>query len=88
MYFRLLKKPFTTKAKFNWKEFGIIVQKAQRLMDNIVDLELEAVDKIIKKISNDPEPKNVKAIELELWQNIKKFTGGRPPNRTWDYWAR
>jgi len=76
--FSFVKKPFTTKAKFNWKEYEIIVQKAQRLMDNIVDLELEAINKIIKKISNDPEPKNVKAIELQLWQNIKKFTqGGR-----------
>lgn len=63
--------PFTSKAKFNFKRFNESVKLAQRLMDDLVDLELEAVDKIIKKIHDDPEPDDVKAVEFNLWKKIK-----------------
>lgn len=63
--------PFTDKAHFNVELFKKHVVMAQRIMDNIVDLELEKVDKIIEKIQDDPESKNVKRNEFELWQKIK-----------------
>jgi ribonucleoside-diphosphate reductase alpha chain len=56
---------------FDFGEFADVVQKAQRLMDDMIDLEIEQVDKIIKKIEEDPEPDEVKQIEKDLWENIK-----------------
>lgn len=67
--------PFTQDASFDFEYFDEVVQNAQRLMDDVVDLELEAVDKIIAKIKADPEPEHVKRIELELWERIKKVGG-------------
>ncbi len=66
-----VKKPFTTKSSFDFELFNDYSQKAQRLMDDLIDLELECVDKIISKIESDPEPASVKVTELELWKNIK-----------------
>lgn len=63
--------PFTNKAFFNKDLFFDHAQKAQRLMDDMVDLEIEAIDKIIEKINKDPEPEEVKNIELTLWKNIR-----------------
>ena len=63
--------PFTPKAKFNFELFNDRAQKAQRLMDDLVDLEIECVDKIVSKINKDPEGKSTKRVELELWQKIK-----------------
>ena len=63
--------PFTKKAKFDFEKMGAVVQKAQRLMDDMIDLEIEQVEKILNKIENDPEPGNVKQIEKDLWKNIK-----------------
>ncbi|MCB0539776.1 MAG: adenosylcobalamin-dependent ribonucleoside-diphosphate reductase, partial [Bacteroidetes bacterium] len=63
--------PFTDKAHFNVELFKKHVAMAQRIMDNIVDLELEKVDKIIEKIDADPEGRDVKRNEFELWQKIK-----------------
>lgn len=62
---------FTDKAFFDVKTFSYVVQKAQRLMDDLVDLEVECIDKIIEKIKTDPEPDNIKQTEIELWQRIK-----------------
>ncbi len=70
---KFIKEPFTSKASFDISRFVSIVQKSQRLMDDLVDLELEAVDKIIKKIKSDPEPTDVKRTELELWNKIKEI---------------
>ena len=64
--------PFTKKAKFNYEKFDEHAKLALRIMDDIVDLELEKVDKIISKIENDPEDAELKATELHLWQNIRK----------------
>lgn len=63
--------PFTAKAKFNWKKFAKVVRVAQRLMDDVVDLELEAIDKILAKIATDPEPEHTKFIEKNLWTKIR-----------------
>jgi len=63
---------FTEKAKFNYILFAKHIQIAQRLMDDLVDLELEQIDKILKKIKNDPENHETKRVETELWNKIKQ----------------
>lgn len=67
-----VKNAFTKDAYFDFKELYETAQITQRLMDDLVDLELEAIDKIIAKIKADPEPDNIKRTELELWENVKK----------------
>ena len=64
--------PFTPKAKFNFELFKKHSIIAQRIMDNIIDLEIEKVDGIIDKINSDPENMEVKRVERQLWENIKK----------------
>ncbi len=67
-----MKDPFTSKADFDFTLFASHAQKAQKLMDDMVDLEIESVNRIITKIKNDPEPDTVKSIEIELWNNVKE----------------
>lgn len=74
--YKLVNHPFTSAAAFDSKRFKDVVQKAQRLMDDLVDLEMEAVDAIIKKIEGDPEPHDVKLAEINLWKKVKKATSG------------
>ena len=62
--------PFTDNTVFNWQKFKDHVRKCQRLMDDLVEMEMEAVKGIIKKVKNDPESDLVKANELELWKEI------------------
>lgn len=70
--------PFTDKAKFNMDLFKKHVAIAQRLMDDLIELEFEKIDKIINKIKNDPEDSEIKRAELTLWKNIKdKCVQGR-----------
>lgn len=69
-----VKNPFTNKAAFDFELFKAHVGKAQRLMDDIIDLEMEKIDKIIEKINNDPETLEVKATELHLWEKIRAKT--------------
>lgn len=71
--------PFVNgKSKFNWKHLETISYKAQRLMDDLVDLEIEAIDKILEKVESDPEPEEVKRIEINLWKSIReKCVNGR-----------
>lgn len=64
--------PFTPEARFNHQLFSKHVGIAQRMMDDIVDLEIEKVDTILKKIEADPEDAEVKRIEVNLWKNIKE----------------
>ncbi len=64
--------PFTSKAEFDYELFNKHVKLAQRLMDDLIELELEKVDSIINKIKNDPEPEDIKKTELNLWQKIKE----------------
>ncbi|MCC6727696.1 MAG: adenosylcobalamin-dependent ribonucleoside-diphosphate reductase [Saprospiraceae bacterium] len=70
--FSYVEAPFTKNAKFNFEKFGQHVQMAQRMMDDIIDLEIEKIDKIIEKIENDPEAEDIKATELRLWQKIRR----------------
>ncbi|MDE6537973.1 MAG: adenosylcobalamin-dependent ribonucleoside-diphosphate reductase [Muribaculaceae bacterium] len=69
-----VKNPFTPEAEFDFPLFREHVIKAQRLMDDIIDLEMEKIDKIISKIEKDPETDEVKFTELNLWKKIRKKT--------------
>lgn len=70
--------PFTKKARFNFDLFKEHVGMAQRIMDDIIDLELEKIDGILEKIVEDPESDEIKRTELNLWNNIKnKANEGR-----------
>jgi ribonucleoside-diphosphate reductase alpha chain len=69
--FSYVENPFTDKAEFNFNLFKKHVAVAQRIMDDIIDLELEKIDNIIKKIDQDPELDDVKATERNLWLNIQ-----------------
>ncbi|RED47375.1 adenosylcobalamin-dependent ribonucleoside-diphosphate reductase [Seonamhaeicola aphaedonensis] len=70
--FSYVENPFTEKATFNFDLFKKHVAYAQRIMDNIIDLELEKIDAILQKIDADPELDEVKAVERNLWNNIKR----------------
>ena len=63
--------PFTPEATFNFDKFRDHIAKAQRLMDDLIDLELEKVNKILAKIDSDPEGDDIKSVERNLWLNIK-----------------
>ena len=63
--------PFTEDASFNMPLFKEHVQYAQRLMDDLIDLEIEKIDGIINKVKEDPENDDVKRVEWELWHKIK-----------------
>ena len=62
--------PFTPKAKFNFKKFKEHVHFAARMMDDIIDLELEKIDSILAKIDSDPEDEEIKHVERHLWEKI------------------
>ena len=66
-----VKDPFTKNAAFDYNKMADVAKKAQRLMDDMVDLEIEQVEKILNKVGADPEPTEVKQIEIDLWENIK-----------------
>jgi ribonucleoside-diphosphate reductase alpha chain len=73
-----VKNPFTKDAYFDYQLFCNHVQKAQRLMDDIVDLELEKIDLIMQKVESDPQSMEVKGAEMHLWEKIKsKSAKGR-----------
>jgi ribonucleoside-diphosphate reductase alpha chain len=67
-----VEKPFTKEAHFNFNLFKKHIGLAQRIMDDIIDLELEKIDGILNKIEKDPEDEEIKRIELNLWRNIRK----------------
>jgi ribonucleoside-diphosphate reductase alpha chain len=66
--------PFTAEASFNAELFVNHVRKAQRLMDDLIDLEIEKVDRILDKINKDPESAETKRTERMLWEKIKNKT--------------
>ena len=72
--YNYVNQPFTEQATFNMTLFKEHVQYAQRLMDDIIDLEIEKIDQILAKIINDPESDDVKRVETELWAKIKRQT--------------
>ncbi len=66
-----VEEPFTERAHFNMPLFRQHVQYAQRLMDDIIDLELEKIDRILEKIESDPEDDDLKTVERNLWLKIR-----------------
>jgi len=78
--YSFVKDPFTTKAWFDHEGFAAVTYEAQRLMDDLVDLELEAVDRILAKVAADPEPDEVKRVERETWELLRDT--GRKGRRT------
>ena len=66
-----VEKPFTAESRFDFDKFRSHVGMAMRMMDDIIDLELEKVEQIIAKIDNDPEDEEVRRVELELWKKIR-----------------
>ncbi len=66
--------PFTEEARFDFDKFREHVHYAQRIMDDIVDLESEKIDGILAKVNADPEDFELKRVELKLWENIKRKT--------------
>ena len=69
--FSYVKNPFTPQAEFDFDQFRDHIIKAQRLMDDLIDLELEKVNMILSKIESDPEGDDIKSVERNLWLNIK-----------------
>ncbi|NLJ82887.1 MAG: adenosylcobalamin-dependent ribonucleoside-diphosphate reductase [Bacteroidales bacterium] len=67
-----VEQPFTSQATFNFEKFKDHVMIAQRLMDDLIDLEIEKIDKILIKVNSDPETVDVKRTEKELWEKIKE----------------
>ncbi|OGB80444.1 ribonucleoside-diphosphate reductase, adenosylcobalamin-dependent [candidate division CPR3 bacterium GWE2_35_7] len=73
-----VKNPFTKNASFDFDLFKKHVSYTQRMMDDIIDLELEKIDVILDKVNSDPEPEEIKSVERNLWTNIKnKSIAGR-----------
>ena len=70
-----VKNPFTPEAEIDFDLFHRHVQLAQRLMDDIIDLEQEKIDRILEKIASDPQSDEVKATERTLWEKIRRRTG-------------
>lgn len=63
---------FTNKARFDYELFQNHVRKAMRLMDDLIDIEIEHIDRILAKIETDPEPDHIKLVEKNLWINIRQ----------------
>lgn len=70
--FSYVQNPFSEEASFNFELFRKHVRLAQRIMDDIIDLELEKIEGILHKIESDPEDDEVKRIEYNLWKNIER----------------
>ena len=67
-----VKEPFTNKAEFDFELFKKHAHYAQKIMDDIIDLEIEKIDSILEKIKKDPEDQEIKRTEYNLWNKIKK----------------
>lgn len=64
--------PFTENAEIDYKKLYEVAYEQQRLSDDLVELEIEYIDRIINKIKSDKEPQNVKQVELDLWLKIQQ----------------
>ncbi len=73
--FSYVNNPFTKDANFDFGLYKEHIGLAQRMMDDIIDLELEKIDAIIAKIDSDPEPEELKLVERNMWTNIRKKSG-------------
>jgi ribonucleoside-diphosphate reductase alpha chain len=76
----LVNNPFTPEASFDYSKFSEVVYDAQRLMDDLVDLEIETIERILRKIDSDPEPDRIRSVERETWQLI--LDNGKKGRRT------
>ncbi|MFW5848117.1 MAG: hypothetical protein ACOCVF_04310, partial [bacterium] len=79
-FFNCVDNPFTDNAKFNYDKLYEVTYEAQRLIDDLVDLELDSVEKIIEKIKSDPEPDHIKEVEISTWENL--YNKGKSGRRT------
>lgn len=70
--YSFVKNVFQSEAYFDYDKFYEVVYEGMRLMDDLVDLEIEHIDKIISKIKQDPEPDKIKQVELETWELLRK----------------
>ena len=73
-FYSFVKNPFTNEAYIDYNLLYQMAYEQQRLADDLIDLEIEHIDRIIDKIKADPEPIDVKRTELDLWQNIRRIT--------------
>ena len=78
--FGFVEKPFTAEARFDYKGFQSAVYESQHLLDDLVDLELEAIDGIREKIASDSEPDYIKEVELKTWDML--YNMGKSARRT------
>ncbi len=78
--FNFIEAPFTADARFNFEQFYETTYEAQCLMDDLVDLELEAIERILAKINTDQEPGHIKQTEKETWQLL--YNTGKKGRRT------
>jgi ribonucleoside-diphosphate reductase alpha chain len=69
--FSFVKNPFTSEAYFDFEEFRKVTTDAQRLVDDLLDLEIEKVNNIIEKIESEPDPEELNTYEIRLWRRIK-----------------
>ena len=70
--YSFVKNPFTDKVEFDSKKFYEITYEAMRLSDDLIDLEIEHIDRILNKLNSDSESNEVKWTEIELWNKIKQ----------------
>lgn len=73
-FYSFVKNAFTKEAYIDYELLYEMAYEQQRLADDLIDLEIEHIDRILNKINSDPEPSDVKRTELELWQNIRRIT--------------
>ncbi|HTA83911.1 MAG TPA: adenosylcobalamin-dependent ribonucleoside-diphosphate reductase [Bacteroidia bacterium] len=78
--YNFVDKPFTKDASFNYKKFYEVTYESQRLMDDLVDLELESIERIMNKIQSDKEPAEIKQIEVNTWKLL--YDAGKKGRRT------
>ncbi|MBI4946539.1 MAG: adenosylcobalamin-dependent ribonucleoside-diphosphate reductase [Bacteroidetes bacterium] len=78
--FSFIENPFTKNAKFDYTKFYETTYEAQRLMDDLVDLELEAIERILGKVASDTEPDYIKQVEVETWKLL--YNAGKKGRRT------
>ena len=78
--YSFVENPFTADASFNHKKLWKTTYESQRLMDDLVDLELESIERILAKVKNDPEPNAIKQVEIETWELL--YNAGKNGRRT------
>lgn len=78
--FGFIKNPFTSKASFDYEDFKKVVYQSMRLMDNLVELELESIQKIMDRIEADDIPEDLKSVELKTWRLL--YDNGQKGRRT------